>query len=125
MKINNNLLSQILDIPLENIQFIDKVDDLFIYNRNYISELRSWHKNAGAINIYELAHKCKEWAWNEYSVRIESGRMYGFNTEVWNAVISVYNGHIFYIEDSEHWEESNNEPEAIFKACQYILDART
>ncbi len=63
----------------------------------------------GFINIYELAHKCKEWAKNK-----------GY------LLLSGYDdGKTFYCTCSNKSSPdsySGTEPEAIFKACQWILD---
>lgn len=61
------------------------------------------------INIYELAHKCKEWAFNKgYSISIHQSEISGYIAEIhcgWS-VIDFHN---------------KFEPEAIIKACEYIL----
>lgn len=70
------------------------------------------------INIHELTYKCKEWAYKygfeiaAYRVQdsIEYRCLVGHNTINFNGTKSGY-----YAE---------SEPEAIFKACQWILDSR-
>ena len=60
------------------------------------------------INIYELAHKCKEWSKDEVYY-LESGYING-------AVCRVY----LDLEDMKiFWADT--EPEAVFKACEWIL----
>ena len=61
-------------------------------------------------NIYELAHNCKEWAFNNSIYGIGST----FN-EAW----------IYEIDEDEFINvqfKGKSEPEAIFKATQWILD---
>lgn len=62
-----------------------------------------------SINIYELAHKCKEWAYNK-----------GFD------IYSDFNGadvcHIGSNYSVAPFHYNFTELEAIFKACQWILD---
>jgi hypothetical protein len=58
------------------------------------------------INIYELAHKCKEWA---YSI----GYVLNSNSKSYCDVCDT--GFITGF-------EATTEPDAIFKACQWILD---
>ena len=62
------------------------------------------------INIHELAHKCKEWAYNEGFVIV------ALKEDEEQYVVEIRCG----------WDitdfRDNTEPEAIFKACQYILD---
>jgi hypothetical protein len=67
------------------------------------------------INIYELAHKCKEWAWSK-NFRLTSG--------IWDSdnkyTCDIFTENAIYQE--EHHENGDTEPEAIFKACQWILE---
>jgi hypothetical protein len=64
------------------------------------------------INIYELAHKCKEWASNK-----------GIGLASWveqypdGACQLTWKAEYITIDFS-----ADSEPEAIFKACQWILD---
>ncbi len=73
------------------------------------------HKDFGedeeVINIHELAHKCKEWAIKD-DYFIDSS----INGVCAMAIISTKEGQVGrnHIMDSE--------PEAIFKACQWIKD---
>ena len=69
----------------------------------------------GSINIYALAHKCKEWAL-EYGYVLYSAIM--LSTDSYK--------HSCFIPDSiimgtKRWY-AGTEPEAIFKACEWILD---
>lgn len=59
------------------------------------------------INIYELAHKCKEWANVTKGVYLSSG--YDEMDKKWEAMMMKFT----FVADTE--------PEAIFKACEYIL----
>ena len=65
------------------------------------------------INIYELAHKCKKWAFNNYEIMLESTIIFSSSSrckgidEVGFCVMVTY---------------AETEPEAIFKACQWILE---
>ena len=64
------------------------------------------------INIHELAHKCKEWAltrgfWIESNIAA-------------NTLGYAYLG-VFNHEEKETFK-GKTEPEAIFKACQWILE---
>ncbi len=76
-------------------------------------------KGGSNINIYELAHKCKEWAFSykfDFEIiRIKNVKNYG---KIFIRIHTIHtnqcNGKEFYPFDRE--------PEAIFKACQWILD---
>ena len=91
-----------------------------IYWFDCIGEIREH-----SINIYELAHKCKEWAYtNKYRLsssqhRLNTKQEYYINNQIASYFCSVY-----YItnDDSDIQIDANTEPEAIFKACQWILD---
>lgn len=82
------------------------------------------------INIYELAHKCKEWAFETESVQIIHARKYGYGVGVvkYFSSIEVYNGHYLYNPSDELGTstqvsfEADTEPEAIFQAAQWVLD---
>ena len=82
-----------------------------------------------SINIYELAHKCKEWALiRGYSllsgrpiVRDEEGTQvfnYWYNCYIWeideNSIDSP-------TQNTKIETNSETEPEAIIKACEYVL----
>ena len=76
------------------------------YDYMYVDEL----------NIYELAHKCKEWAYKTHNKIISSE----VSVEDWVSVVAHFYGNLqVHIEESFRGE---TEPEAIFKACQWILD---
>ena len=64
------------------------------------------------INIYELAHKCKEWA-HSRNFMIQS---YLYNTKARADLLSSCDVDEKFIADTE--------PEAIFKACEWILKAK-
>ena len=106
------------------------------------TEARLWVDNTGStpyvcwdavpfvdeINIYELAHKCKEWAVNQGYTLI-SGR-YLYNCEIQKSSC-IINLNFTYLDDGEFTTDSysnleefeaDTEPAAIFKACQWIYD---
>lgn len=83
------------------------------------------------LNIYELAHKCKEWALKQgdrgYIIHSNISHTFGRARVEWYEK-NHYDQHNQYREltfYSEWFEaENNNEPEAIKKACEWILDKR-
>ena len=94
--INKELLSEILEIKVDNII---KIEENFIY---FCIGLPLSQK----INIYELAHKCKELCLrkNKYlSSTPYSKDLY---------VCTILGDEMF---------EAKTEPEAIFQACDWIL----
>ena len=110
--ISKELLSAVLEIrtivmnPI--LEPMNKIGYLVYGSQNTPQEVRNNHKQ---INIYELAHLCKEWAISK-----------GFITH------SVRNLKEYVVYLSGDFREPsddfrcNSEPEAIFKACQWILD---
>lgn len=68
-------------------------------------------------NIYELAHKCKEWAYEKkYYIQSYLSTDMPFGCAILDTIFDdeqIVDNNIFY---------ADTEPEAIFKACQYILE---
>lgn len=97
--ISKELLSEVLKI--DDIVHIQKegINYLFISRAN---------NPAVIINIYELAHKCKEWANITKGKYLSSG--YNEFDKKWEAMMMQYTF------------PADTEPEAIFKACKWILD---
>lgn len=92
-----------------------------INSNNDITFYGKEHEFLGTYNIYELAHKCKEWAiendfciisatFKEEDGCFEDNRKQGVNY----AWAELYG--------TEKIFRADTEPEAIFKACQWILD---
>lgn len=75
------------------------------------------------MNIHELAHKCKEWAYEKgyelssWKTKKEKNREYGVSS--WNDKMTLNIGWI--CSTGLHYTFSETEPDAIFKACDYIL----
>ena len=113
--ISKELLSEVLGVEV-NIFDVDKKNDLVFEYKNDgtygDTDIKINKDFIGTyINIYELAHKCKEWALELYELRSHlcdnKGHciIYGLNYP--------REEFMFFTEDTE--------PEAIFKACQWIL----
>lgn len=116
--IGKNLLGEVLDIKVLSISGITK--NPFGIQLEFHS-LNSEHKinEKDHINIFELAHKCKIWAWNKHRVIISSS-MCGYVKDhkhypLANA-IGALNG-----KDIDEEFFADNEPDAIFKACEWIV----
>ena len=75
----------------------------------YVVKADRWQE----INIYELANKCKEWA-HTYKLSVRSFNGYGG----WFCTISSWDDSTFKSKEFN----ATTEPEAIFKACDYILN---
>jgi len=112
--ISKELLSEVLDTNVEEF-----IDDKFAKD-GYILFWEWYNKNKNQrqrdINIHELAHKCKEWVL-EKRILFQSG--YTVPTVQARADIAWAKG----LEEPQiKTFIADTEPEAIFKACQWILD---
>ena len=118
--ISKELLSEICQTNLVSLGKLEVIgSDICLYDCSMQPDIyMCW-------NIYELAHKCKEWAYtNKYRLsssqhRLNTKQEYYINNQIASYFCSVY-----YItnDDSDIQMDANTEPEAIFKACQWILD---
>ena len=122
--VSKELLSEVLEEDIfsieEGISYIVGGYDTLLHYRT-----SSRFDICRTINIYELAHKCKEWAssygYDLFSHRFDANASYAYLDLGMKNVIPSNNKYIFigsYIQEFE----SNTEPEAIFKACQWILE---
>ena len=77
------------------------------------------------ISIYEFAFKCKEWAYtNKYRLSSGQHRLNTKQEHYINNQIASYFCSVYYItnDDSDIQIDANTEPEAIFKACEWLLE---
>lgn len=107
--ISKELLSEVLCI-----KYSFKIED---YNESNLNNLEWWQneiykEQMHTINIYELAHKCKEWAKNVYN-NIDF-MVYGRG----QCDLTIFT----QPDDIKYNFNADTEPEAIFKACQWILE---
>ena len=110
--ISKALLSEVLGIPLLHIRYNNTTNLYEIFKE----DLFNWSDGSYGrwsnleVNIYELAHKCKAWALNLGYI-----------------LYSAVHGYECYIDSRNFIDNtpvrflSESEPEAIFKACQWIL----
>ena len=104
---SKELLSEVLGKEVTNIQKGCTENELKI--TAYFGNVRqSFH-----INIYELAHKYKEWA--------KSQKLFILSFPSPNEGLEGYWANLT---NNTHRAFAATEPEAIFKACQWILDNR-
>jgi len=112
MSLSKELLREVLGV---------EIIEIFIFSKNTIGYYIKDNLNGNGkqiehkINIHELAHhRCKEWATNNG----------------WY-ILSYYqhrNGYALPCEEEEEeqkeWFDADTEPEAIFKACEWILEQK-
>lgn len=126
MNISKELLSEVLGeevlsfdpTPITDEKHNCKPTYLFVVVKDEI-DLHGDHRY---YNLHELAHKCKEWAIMQgivietYTGRQFDGKQYvyedGYATLVKHLDMSTLTGRF----------HENTEPEAIFKACQWVFD---
>ena len=107
LKISKELLSEVLNL---NITYIERCNNSIIYKI-------SVYDREEEINIYELAHKCKEWAYTQGYILFSKIRL---NSSLASCYFDTMGKHDY--EDGYHNDfRAESEPEAIFKACDYIL----
>ena len=119
--ISKELLSKVLD---NEVPYQVKVHKIIIKNNSLNYFYNSKDSGGGLfeaneyINIYELAHKCKEWAYIQGYVIFSKIRL---NSSYASCYFDIIGKHDY--EDDYHNDfRAECEPEAIFKACQWILD---
>ena len=102
---------------LKNVLYGENIDNISIISNDITFEYSHYvngvfqYRRKTDINIYELAHKCKEWALkHHYKVISKPDNVPG----LWEAYVNLSL-------TSKHGEVADTEPEAIFKACQWIL----
>lgn len=95
--ISKELLSEVLELNINSF-FIDK--NICTYEYGFFYE---------DIGIYELAFKCKEWAYkNKY--------------DIWSITWGVAEFHNIEKSTGTKRITATTEPEAIFKACRWVLN---
>ena len=112
--ISEELLSQVLnENVVGTVLYVDDNEMLYFSQEN--------GDGGSYINIYELAHKCKEWALrNRYILESLSNRSCIMGEEYeYYATLKIHkevSSMLF------HNIDADTEQEAIFEACQWILD---
>lgn len=113
-------------ISMELLSEVLGVDCVVLHEKNgiqhylvseFTNEIYGYQQQEKEINIYELVHKCKEWA---YNLQNEPMQVQTYRTPT-SFVCEVYS--------REHpirlyKTNSDEEPEAIFAACQWILEKK-
>lgn len=108
LKISKELLSEVLNL---NITYIECCNNSIVYKI-------SVYDREEEINIYEFVFKCKEWAFSKGYI-ISSGLtpVLGVNKDGWAEVFSSSTP----LDGKLHTFKQLSEPEAVFKACEWIL----
>lgn len=104
---SKELLSKVLGVYVTEF-FLDCESLVYVYDK--IFNENEQYKND--INIYELAHKCKEWALFEGHI------LSSWMTNPMNEIECYCKSNNI----DRYPFQANTEPEAIFKACEWILE---
>ena len=105
--ISKELLSEVLHKDIYNNKILE-----FGYRNKSTIWVRTTMANDFVINIYELAHKYKEWAWSlNFDLQVKRHKNDAFYCVIDERNITFH---------KSKW--GVNEQETIFKACQWIFD---
>lgn len=124
--INDNLLSEILKDTVKVNRISEDGNYLQFQRWSIVSEEDSKRFNPPLetgwglfenINIYELANKCKEWA-SENSYELESS----IHMQPKRITVAGCKIHWRFETEDLPYFDASSEPEAIFTACQWILE---
>ena len=128
MEISKELLTGVLEKEIREF-VIEKNELRYILENDTNSIPEPYY-----INIYELANKCKEWAFEfRFDNKPTNNRYYGqrsgyedkFNVEKQKREKLGYMTLTFGCLGHTKTFYADTEPEAIFKACQWILENKT
>ena len=109
--ISKELLSEVFNRKVRTFTIIDNIA-YYQYREIYYGGISGIDDEE--INIYELAHKCKEWAYNQ-----------GYVLDCFSKCTEIRKKNeedILYIERGELFDDSSYDISLVFKACQWILD---
>ena len=113
--ISKELLGEVLPTYKGFELFIDENEIIFSKDGEMYSD----------INIYELAHKCKEWANTLDMVKLQNNYQITSKQD-WIGGVVCAKAWILDINDDLSYtsEMCISEPEAIFKACEWVLNEK-
>lgn len=118
--ISKELLSVVMGDKIEKVRILNNIVHIY-----YINDKQEYF-----INIYELAYRCREWARNnEYEVSAclpvvqdDTGAQvfnYWYKSYIHKFEIGSYGPPEQFLNFNVN---ASSEPEAIFKACEWILE---
>lgn len=115
--ISKELLSEVLGCDCVACYFEDTYN-LINYKYEYdVTWSEETQYDNSSINIYELAHKCKEWAVVKQFYNVASLLDYtGYTCIIRQNPMTFLNTELRF--------RAGTEPKAIFKACQWILEQK-
>jgi len=115
--ISKELLSEVLGVEVIEFEIKPKNNIKYIYNKKSKNPWSGKEFCNRSINIYELAHKCKEWASTQKDIIAiiinENNLGNSVSIEVSKTIDEYY---------MHYGNCSIIKPEHIFEYCQWILD---
>ena len=119
IKISKELLSEVLKLEVVKHSLFNKLNNSF--NITYMPSEDSLRSRWMPINICEFAFMCKEWAFRQGYI-ISSGLtpVLGVNKDGWAEVFSSSTP----LDGKLHTFKQLSEIEAVFKACEWILESK-
>lgn len=107
--INKKLFETVMGFKV--VEFEQNINTIRYYPASYPrAKCIDWKPDLISINIYELANKCKEWvAHKGYILTVETSMTQNLCLISLDKISQVYYG-------------SETEPEAVFKATQWVLE---
>ena len=106
---SKELLDEVLQVNVSEV-YIRKNEIRF---RTYVDTIDGWTRSSDVhlSNIYELAHKCKEWASNNQFTLVSGDSGHGFVCSVGHYSNNDINAEFY----------GKNEFSAVIQACEWIL----
>ena len=120
---SKELISEVLEIEIVDYYINEnqvRINQLWHEDNPLNRELGLFNTSYGckaSINIYELAYKCKEWAYRQGYVLLSGYSAYGVGL-----FFCSCKGWLSENYDKQIEITNNTEPKAVFKATQWILD---
>ena len=105
---SKELLSEVLGLKTNLVEIDEARNNVFYYCNKF-------GRITGEINIYELAHKCKEWALSK-NYEIESSLFVDGNKK------RIGYSQVLRKESPMLQKTADTEPKATFKACEWIME---
>ena len=117
--ISKELLSEVLDIEATGVnQEIDKNSYLDYHYKETFNNSKGFVEVGRSISIHELAHKCKEWSRKDFV-----NCLFSMDIHIHYDGYMVKTTKFTDIDEPVHIQfKECTEPEAIFKACQWIYN---
>lgn len=112
--ISKGLLNKVLGLTVVKVP---ELDGIILWYEGIVNMNNQSYAKELSINIYELAHKCKEWASTKGYILFSKTRLSSSLASCYFDTMGIHD----YEDDFHNDFRAETEPEAIFKACEWIL----